>query len=91
MATIQEINAQIIAGGWSNDELNSMIDAVKYARARLGQRMKYTVKRGDRVQFTNPKTGQVVVGVVRKVAIKNVQVDTSTGGWKVPANMLSLA
>ena len=33
MRTIQEINTAIIQGGLTNDELVSVIDAVKFARS----------------------------------------------------------
>ena len=33
--TVQEINGAIISGGLTNEELNQITDAVRYARARL--------------------------------------------------------
>jgi ferredoxin-fold anticodon binding domain-containing protein len=85
---IQEINRSIISGKWSNDELTSMIDAVKFARSRLAQTLKFSLRVGQKVQFTSSRSGMTLVGTVRKVAIKNVIVDTPQGGYKVPANML---
>jgi small-conductance mechanosensitive channel len=43
---------------------------------------------GSRVQFHSAKRNQTLVGTVEKVAIKFVTVNTGTGRWKVPANML---
>jgi hypothetical protein len=90
MKTIQEINESIAFGQWTNEQLTSMIDAVKYARARLGARTKAGLRIGDTVNFTSSKTGMNVTGRVRKIAIKFVTVDTGQTLWRVPANMLSV-
>lgn len=86
---ISQINSAIIQGRWSNDELSSMIDAVKFARARLTEQTKRELRVGDNVNFTSSKTGMNVTGVVVKIAIKYVTVRTIQGLWRVPANMLT--
>jgi hypothetical protein len=88
---IQTINSAIISGTWSNDELTSMIDAVKFARTRLASQVKFTIRKGATVKFTSSKTGMVVAGTVEKVAIKFATVNTPQGRWKVPMNMLETA
>lgn len=87
---IAQINAAIIAGTFTNDELTSVIDAVKFARARLGDNNKRAMRIGATVSFVSTRSGLKVTGTVRKIAIKNVVVDTPQGGWKVPANMLTV-
>ena len=86
---VKQINTAIIQGGFTNDQLVSIIDAVKFARSQLTQTIKYTLRVGDNVNFTSSKTGQNYTGVVMKVAIKYVTVKTITGLWRVPANMLT--
>ena len=86
---IQQINSAIITGNLTNEQLMSVIDAVKYARSRLTQTIKWTLKVGDNVNFTSNKSGQNYTGVVMKVAIKYVTVKTVSGLWRVPANMLT--
>lgn len=86
---IGQINTAIIQGTWTNTELASMIDAVKFARARLTESTKRELRLGDNVNFTSTKTGQNVTGVVTKIAIKYITVKTITGLWRVPANMLT--
>ena len=86
---IQAINSAIITGNLNNDELMSVIDAVKFARSRLAQATKYSLRVGDNVNFTSSKTGQNYTGIVTKIAIKYVTVKTQQGLWRVPANMLS--
>lgn len=86
---ITQINTAIIQGTFSNDELTSIIDAVKFNRARLTEQSKRSLRIGDNVNFTSSKTGQNVTGVVVKIAIKYVTVKTVQGAWRVPANMLT--
>ena len=87
---ITQINTAILQGGWTNDQLTSMIDAVKFARARLTEQTKRTLRIGDNVNFNSTKLGRNVTGVVVKIAIKFVTVKTVSGMWRVPANMLSV-
>ena len=89
MRTVQEINQAIMFGDFTNTELSSMIDAVKWNRAGLAKATKRSLAVGDNVNFTSSKTGMNVTGVVVKIAIKYVTVKTIQGLWRVPANMLS--
>lgn len=88
MKTIQEVNQSIMFGDWTNVELMSMIDAVKWRRATLAKLTKASLSIGDNVNFTSSKTGMNLTGVVTKIAIKYVTVKTAQGLWRVPANML---
>jgi small-conductance mechanosensitive channel len=88
--SIQTVNNEIIAGNFTNDQLTSIIDAVKFARTRLADKTKRSLQIGDNVNFTSSKTGQNITGVVMKIAIKYVTVKTVQGLWRVPANMLTL-
>lgn len=87
---IKQINSAIMFGTWTNTELSSMIDAVKWARANLQKQVKRNLSIGDNVNFTSTKSGMNVTGVVTKIAIKYVTVKTAQGLWRVPANMLTL-
>ena len=86
---IKQVNSAIMFGTWTDIELRSMIDAVKWTRAQLTQQTKRSLRIGDNVNFTSSKTGLNVTGVVTKIAIKYVTVKTVNGLWRVPANMLS--
>ena len=88
--TIQTLNEQIAFGTWTNDELASIIEAVKYARSRLQKQTIRSLMLGDNVNFTSTKTGRNITGTVYKIAQKYVTVRTIEGLWKVPANMLTL-
>jgi ribosomal protein L35AE/L33A len=86
---IQTINTAIINGTWANEDLMSMMDAIKFKRKLLTERTKAQLRVGDNVNFTSTRTGQNVTGTVVKIAIKYVTVRTVQGLWKVPANMLN--
>jgi hypothetical protein len=86
---IKQINQAIMFSDLSNDELTSVIDAVKWKRATIAKLTKASLRIGDNVNFTSSKLGRNVTGVVTKIAIKFVTVKTIQGAWRVPANMLS--
>jgi hypothetical protein len=93
---IKEINRAIITGNCTNDELTSIIDAVKFARARLMDQTKRSLTLGSKVKFNSTKRGQPVIGTVEKIAIKYVTIRENSPGaytsglWRVPANMLEV-
>ena len=90
-ATIQEVNTAIMFGNFTNEQLNSIVSAVQYARAQLGKEKIRTFTKGDTVKFHSTKRGVTVTGTVTKVAIKYVTVKDGVMLWKVPANMLEAA
>ena len=86
--SIQTVNNEILAGNFTNEQLSSIIDAVKFARARLTETNKRSLRIGASVRFTSNKNGMTYNGTVDKIAIKFVTVRTPQGLWRVPANML---
>lgn len=94
MATIQEINSTIIAGAFTNDQLDSIQMAIKFARTQLAQKAKFTFRAGSQVKFTSSKSGQTVLGTVEKVNRKFIivrETGKAFSTWRVPANMLQAA
>lgn len=91
MNTIQEINQSIMFGNLTNTELDSVISAIKYRRSELMKENKRSMTLGDTVKFYSSKRGMELKGNVTKIAKKYVTVDTQTGLWRVPANMLEVA
>ena len=88
---IKQITHAIKFNGFNNDELDSIISALKFARAELVQDNKRTMMPGSQVKFTSARNGRTYLGTVKKVAIKYITVDTGSGLFKVPANMLEVA
>lgn len=88
--SIQEVNTAIMFGDWTNDQINSMVAAVKYARSQLGQKAKFALAVGDTVQFSG-RNGYTYNGMVTKIMKKNCLVRTQNTVYRVPANMLEKA
>ena len=88
---IMEINTAILQGGFTNEQLNSINDAVRFARARLGDQVRRELRIGEMVQFKSNRNGMVYKGTLESIKIKNAVVATSLGRYKVPMNMLEAA
>jgi len=87
---ITQINTAIIQGTFTNTQLESIIDAVKFARARLAQTAKRQLRIGGTVRWTSAKNPLGEQGTVTKIAQKYVTVNTGSMMWRVPANMLEV-
>jgi len=85
---VQDINSAIISGIYTNDDLNSIADAIKFARAQLAKQNRRALMPGDTVKFTSNRNGITYTGTVNKVKIKYVLVRTNGGMFNVPASML---
>ena len=92
--SIQQINATIISGEFTNDQLDSIGMAVKFARGQLAKKNKASLVRGTKVKFVSSRSGKYIVGTVEKVNRKFIIVyeqGTAAMKWRVPANMLESA
>ena len=92
---IKEINTAIMHGDFTNEQLNSISDSIRFARAQLAVRNKSTMGKGSKVKFTNSRSGVTVLGEVEKVNRKFVIVRENNPGfiatnWRVPASMLTV-
>lgn len=87
--SIQQVNSAIIHQEWTNDQLNSMIAAVKYARAQLGRQTVRELRKGINVRFVD-RSGQYITGTVLECKIKNVIVECGRTRYRVPASMLEV-
>jgi hypothetical protein len=91
LSAISSVNHAIISGQFTNDQLDSIAQAVKFARNQIAAQNKVTMRIGADVKFYNSRTGQDMIGKVTKVAIKFITVQVGGSMWRVPANMLSAA
>ena len=87
----KELAKAISFGNWTNDDINSFIAAIKYARAQLAKQNKRGLVVGETVKFTSNRNGVTYSGTVDKVKQKFVLVRTNSGLFNVPANMLEFA
>ena len=85
-----EVASAIGTGRWTNDELNSFVEALKYARSQLGKSVKQELRINSKVEWFSSKRGVRLTGTVKKIALKYVTVSTPHEVWRVPANMLEV-
>ncbi len=88
---ITEIRGAIVSGQFSSDELETIAQALKFARNQLCRRNTFAFRTGDTVKFTSPRTGVTFRGTVDRVKQKYVLVATPQGRYNVPANLLESA
>ena len=88
---IKQVNTAIMQGDFTNEELNSINDAIRFARAQLVVRNKSVLTIGANVKFTSSTRG-TISGVVKKINRKFIIVDQPSQhrSWRVPANMLEV-
>ena len=87
---VNQIKSAIVNGNLTNDDINAVSDALKYARSQLGKEVKRSIRVGDRVEFKDSRIGYTHSGSVLKINIKYVHVSTPKGTYRVPANMLTV-
>lgn len=87
--TFQEITREIMMGNFDSNQLNKIIEAVRFRRGQLGREVKRELSIGQTVKFYHPKLQRDVQGQVIKIKIKNVLVNTSLGRYNVPAILLA--
>ena len=86
MVDLRNILVDIRNGDLNNDDLNLIIEAVKYKRAQNGRKAANTLRIGERVSF-NGKNGPVV-GTLEQIKIKKAIVVAGQTRWNVPLAML---
>jgi hypothetical protein len=89
-SSIKDVNSAIMFGEFTNEQLQSITDAIKYRRAQISKETKMALMPGDTVRFTDPRSGRTHQGNVVKITIKKVQVRENLTTWTVPANMLTI-
>jgi hypothetical protein len=87
---ITTLKSAIMLNGYSNNELNQLGEAIRYARSQLTQKVKRSICIGDNVNFVDNRSGTNYTGAVTKIAIKYVTVRTVKGLYRVPAGMLTV-
>ena len=86
--TFEDVLNAVRFGSYTNDQLNAVMEAVKYARNQLSRKNIWTFQEGDQVSYINRK-GVRVSGVIKHIAVKKCHVQVGTVVWTVPANMLT--
>ena len=87
----KQITSAIISNTWTNEELNTMVEAIRFARSGLTKTVARTLQVGTRVRYESSRQGCMVDGEITKVALKYATVRSNGQLWKVPMNMLTVA
>jgi len=83
---VRDILVNIRNSNLNNDDLNLIIEAVKFKRSQNGRQAARTLKIGEQVSF-NGRNG-VVVGRLEQIKIKKAIVVSGMTRWNVPLSML---
>lgn len=83
---INQIKQEVLKGGFSHDELNSLI---QFTRSTMTEQAKASINVGDQV-YVVQKTKRTL-GTVEKVNIKKAIVTLPEGRYNVPLSMLEVA
>jgi len=92
LSDIQQLNRSIMFGTWTDVELRSMADAIRFAQTSLRKQVKRSLDVGVQVRWISSKNPTGATGTVKKIAVKYVTVKHDRDGtlWKIPANMLEI-
>ena len=86
--SVNQIVTELMSGTLTNDDIEKIAQALKYARAQVGKNIKRQLSPGVSVRFYHPKQNFYIAGTVNRVKQKYVLVDTQGGRYNVPANLL---
>ena len=89
--SVKQINELILTSDLTDADINSIVESIKYIRSRNARLNLQTFRVGDAVRFKSSRSNQDVIGTIKKIAIKNIVIDTPLGAWRVPANMVQAA
>ena len=89
--SVNQIVHELMSGALTNDDIEQVAQALKYARSQVGREVKRQLQPGVSVKFYHPKQNFYVAGTVNRIKQKYVLVDTPRGRYNVPANLLELA
>ena len=85
--TLPEIQAMIM--NMDNDEMNSIIETIRFRRKQISSEAKKKFKVGDKVFFVSKKVGKVSGNVI-KINPKYILIDQINGmtEWRVSPTLL---
>ena len=89
--SVNHIVTELMSGTLTNDDIEQVTQALKYARAQVGREVKRQLAPGASVRFYHPKQNFYIAGTVNRIKQKYVLVDTPKGRYNVPANLLEPA
>ena len=88
---VNTIFRAICVSNFTNEELNSLTEAIRYRRNTIAQEVKQELQVGAQVSFISSRTGVTHAGTVVSIKIKNAVICCSEGNFRVPCSMLKVA
>lgn len=86
---VHQLAHAIRTGDWTNGDLSTLVEAIKYRRAQMVKDVKRSVLVGAAVTFTDSRRGRTASGTVEKIGRTYITVrETGRGLWRVPASMI---
>lgn len=85
---VADIRTALVSGVFTGQDLDRIAQALTFARGQLSKQTIRSLRTGDTVKFTHPRTGVTFNGTVDKVKIKYILVATPQGRYNVPANLI---
>ena len=89
--SVKQIVNELMSGTLTNEDIEQVAQALKYARAQVGRQIKRQLTPGASVKFYHPKQNFYIAGKVNRIKQKYILVDTPQGRYNVPANLLETA
>jgi len=87
---VKDINTAIVTGSFTNTDLDTIQDAIKFAKSRIASQLSVTLGKGTKVTLSHARLGGRVQGTVLKVKIKKADVKLDSGQtYTVPLSMLT--
>jgi hypothetical protein len=83
------LEASILSGNFTNEDLNGIARAVNAARASLARKNANTLSVGIKVTFPDSRNNRVLSGTVESIKVKNASVRCAGTLYRVPMNMLT--
>tara|TARA_Y100001963_G_C6513350_1_gene323125 strand:- start:234 stop:515 length:282 start_codon:yes stop_codon:yes gene_type:complete len=85
----REVQSMIM--NMDNDEMNGLIEIIKFRRNQIQSEAKKMFKVGDKVYFVSKKQGKVY-GTVEKINRKYIVIDQTNGmmSWRVSPSFLKI-
>ena len=91
-----QLATAILSANLSVEDVRHLNDVIRQAFDMAQKRVQMQFRKGQRVKFTNSKTGETIYGTITKLAQKNIQL-TQEGGsrpgcrWTVGPSHISAA
>ena len=86
----EDLMKEIIAGRWTNEEIDNLVAAVRFACEFKAKEAKASLRVGHKATFKD-RSGKTLVGVVSKINNKSILIFVDGARWRVSPSLVSAA